>query len=144
MPWLRKLRAVSVIALTWGLIWLPMGVAVGVMENHRGADFIPSPTWFSMAFALWGAVSGALFAFLLMLSETGRKLAELPLIRVAIWGGLGCLSLPLVITGIDLASGPWTFSTYDWLPVLVALAVSAALGAMCAAGTVALVRRPST
>ena len=142
MTWLRRLRAVGVIAVVWGLIWLPMGIVVGVVENTREVDFLPSPTWYSLAFALWGVSSGAVFALLLMLSESGSKLSELSLVRVAVWGGVGCLSLPFVVTVLDLASGNWSYNTYDWLLTLVVLAVSALLGAICAAGTVAMLRRP--
>jgi hypothetical protein len=131
--------------MAWALIWLPAGIAFGLVSNAGPRTDVvgPTVTWFAIAFLVWGAVTGAGFAVLLTLVESGRSVAALSLGRVSVWGALGCMTLPIAITGFDIATGPWSLSSYDWIPVLVVLAVSAVLGGACAAGTVAAVRRGS-
>jgi hypothetical protein len=139
-----------VIAIAWGLIWLPVGIAFGLTSNaDRGTDvpgqidYIdgPSVAWFAIAWTLWGTVSGALFAFLLAFTESGRSVTTLSTWRISVWGALGCMAIPFALTIFDITTGPWAFWSYDWLPAVLVLGVSALLGAVCAAGTLAVVRR---
>jgi len=139
---IRRLRAVVVIAGAWALIWLPAGIAVGLIMNAGPPTDVRGPptTWFSIAFAIWGAASGALFAVLLSLVEAGRTIANLSLGRVGLWGAVGSMALPIAITVFDIATGPWSLGSYDWWPVFLVLALSAVIGGACAAGTFAAVR----
>jgi hypothetical protein len=133
MGWGRRFRAIVVVAAMWAVVWLPIGIGLGVLSNDYSK--------FAVAWTVWGAVSGGVFAILLMLTESGRSIRELSLGRVAVWGALGCMTLPLAFTALAIASGPWVFWHYDWITYALILGMSAALGAVCAAGTVAAVRR---
>ena len=140
---LRRLRAVATTAFFWALVWLPMGIVLGLIGNvGPRSDLMPPPiVWFATAWMVWGAVSGAVFAVLLSVAESGRTPATLSLFRSGLWGAVGCMTVPAAVTIIDLFRGPWSVRSYDWSLTALVLALRALLGGVCAAGTVALVRR---
>ena len=140
---MHKVRAVLVIALVWACLWLPLGIAVGVLANSgEPTDIVPPPfVFFPIVLAGWGGFSGAMFALLLALTERGRSLGTLSLMRVSLWGALGCISVPLLFTVYDVLTRSWLLVIDDSLPTLIALGGSAVLGALCAGGTLAAVRR---
>ncbi len=135
---LRKLRAVTVIALTWALIWLLVGVVLAILDFFGPhGDFGGTPIWFyPVVWTTWGAISGGLFALVLSFTESGKTVSSVSLGRISAWGALGCITLPMI-----LVSFAWDL---DWLAKFVIVAFSAILGAVCAAGTVAAVRRETT
>lgn len=146
---LRKLRAALVIAGIWAIVWMPMGLALALYAGSRSprpTDLFARPAsvpLFVSAWTVWGAMSGALFAFILGLAERRRTLASLSLARTVAWGAIGCMTLPAVLTVVDVLGTPAGLRGYTWRFPLAVLAVSAGLGAACAAATVALARRPT-
>jgi len=87
---------------------------------------------------LWGAVSGGIFAIVLMFAERRRSLLELATARVALWGAVGSLALPAALmVRDDFVRGVLIEGRLVFLP----LALIAALGAACAAGTLRIARR---
>jgi hypothetical protein len=75
------------------------------------------------------------------IAERRRSLETLSLARIAVWGAVGAMTLPAVLTLGDVAgSAPG----YGWRFPALALSVSAALGAACAATTVVIARRAAT
>jgi len=144
---LRRLRAGLAIAITWALVWLPIGLGLAVYADARPpqpSDVIRRPVsmaLFVTAWTAWGWISGGVFALILRMVERRRSLVDLSLGRTAVWGALGSMTVPAVLTLNDLLSMPVSFRLYDWQFVLVALSLSAALGAGCAVATLGLARR---
>ena len=136
----RRLRGVLGTALIWALVWLPIGVVLLLWRNSRDIECFYCPPALSVLgiWTGWGAVSGAVFATVLMIAERRHALAELSIGRIAVWGALGALSAPLAITVAEVMQpGPYTDLTFT----AGVLGLSALLGAGCASGTVALARR---
>jgi len=146
---LRKLRAALVIAGIWAIVWMPMGLALALYAGSRSpqpTDVLARPVSvpvFVSAWTMWGGMSGALFAFILGLAERRRTLASLSRVRTVAWGAIGCVTLPAVLTVVDALGTPAGLRGYGWRFPVAALAVSAGLGAACAAATLALARRPT-
>jgi len=146
---LRKLRAALVIACVWAVVWMPIGLGLALYASSRApkpGDVIFRPVslpLFVSAWSAWGAVSGALFAFILGFAERRRRVGTLSRVRSALWGALGCMTVPAGLTLIDALRTPPGVRGYGWGFPLAALAVSAGLGAICAVLTLALARRPS-
>lgn len=105
-----------------------------------------APFWdwfplFLLRWTLWGAVSGGVFAIVLMIAERRRSLAELSFTRTALWGALGSLSLPAAVMARDaIQSGVLIEGRLLLLPVML----TAGLGAACAAGTLRIARQSRT
>jgi hypothetical protein len=109
---LRRLRATLIIALTWALVWLPMGFALALYAGSRPpqpSDVISRPVAlpaFVTAWTIWGAISGGVFAFVLTVTERRRTIETLSTARTAVWGALGAVALPLVLVALDLVRTP--------------------------------------
>jgi hypothetical protein len=141
----RRLRGVLVAALIWAIVWLPLGLALPWLRRRPPDQCVYCPPGFVIRFltlwTLWGALSGAIFAVVLAIAERRHTLAELSFARVAVWGAIGSLALPAALTILDVVRA--TFPSERRF-VLIALGIAAALGAGCAAGTLALARRAAT
>jgi hypothetical protein len=126
-------------------VWFPLGLALPWLRRRPLNQCVYCPPDFVIRFltiwTLWGALSGAIFAVVLAIAERSHTLAELSFARVAVWGAIGSLALPAGLTIADLVR---TAFPSEWRFVLIALAIAAALGAGCAAGTLALARRVPT
>ena len=128
---LRRLRGIIGTGLTWaaGCVAIMGGVtAVG------GWLQIPMAQWgvfFSQIpiYATFGFIMGSGFAGILSLIERHKRLADLSLPRVALWGGFGGIVL---LGGVSLVYG---------LPNLVSWLVITFLSAGFASGSVALAKR---
>lgn len=131
------------------MAWMPLGLALSLYAGLRApepSDIISRPVslpLFVSVWTVWGGMSGALFALLLGFAERRRTLGNLSRARTAVWGALGCMTLPAALTLVDVLQTPAGLRGYGWRFPLTALAVSAALGAACAAATLALARRPT-
>ena len=142
----RKIRGVFGSALVWGLAFLPIALALGIYRAVTLELDIPTPPSFRIkaflvvaaSYTLWGAFSGGVFGLVLALVERRRSIDDLSTWRVAIWGAFGAISLPLLFTLLLFISEGEVF--FGW-PATILLAVSSALGATCAAGTLAVARR---
>jgi len=135
---LRKLRGILGTGLTWaagwgalfGGMWAALGSPFGaVLEAVAGGAFL-------------GAFAGGSFAVILSIAERRRTLGELSLRRVALWGGIGGMTLILLLSPLALfrlleAGLPIS----AMLQFLIPLGISGALGAGFASGSVALAKR---
>ena len=140
---IRKIRAVLVIAVLWGLAWLPVGLLLGIRNQRLVDRMIPSPPnlWLRSVvdLVLWMAASGALFSVVLGFAEAGRSVANLSRLRAALWGAVGCAMVAVLYTAYDVARRPYSWRDNLALTPLAVL-IFGVLGAICAVGTLALVR----
>lgn len=124
--YLRKLRAVVGIGATWGILWAAIGTAIALVIGVVDPDSIDpgeSALVIAAIFGLIGFISGAGFATLLSFAESRKRILDLSLIRVALWGILGSAAFPLLA------------GKYDQLLIFCPL------GAVFSAASVAIVRR---
>ena len=132
-------------ALIWAIVWIPLGLVLPWLRRRPPDQCVYCPPGFVIRFltlwTLWGALSGAIFAVVLAIAERRHTLAELSFARVAVWGAMGSLALPAALTILDVVRAT---SPSEWRFVFIALGIAAALGAGCAAGTLALARRAAT
>ena len=119
---LRRLRGVIGTGLTWAIGWAGFSAVVGAIF---GAYSVPR---LALVGAFTGLIAGGAFAVILSITERRRRLEDLSLWRMALWGGLGGFLVAAAFSG----SGGliWDF-----------VATMAFLGAVSSAGTVAVARR---
>ncbi len=136
---LRKLRGLLGVGVTWGAVWAVVGSVVGVVYGLVAPDLWqwgnPILDW-TLGMGMYGFVSGVGFGKLLALAEGRRRLDELSLPRVAMWGVLGSAAVPLLFAAAGLFS-----VTTTWVDVVSAMGLTALLGGLSAPGAIALARR---
>lgn len=142
---LRRLRAIAVTAVLWGLAWGALGVVFGTVAWILGpgvGNIVILPRFLAnqvLFWGLWGGISGGAFATLLALGERRHSLDELRGLRIAGWGALGGMLIPLgVYLLLTLRGGP-IFGALR--PTVIAASLAGLLGAGLAAGQLALARR---
>ena len=143
---LHRIRAALVIGILWSLVWAPVGAALGAYE-HQTSDFsllMPTPLLdtvmrFALGWGFIGAISGFLFALALALAERGRTVATLSMGRVALWGGVGALILPLIGFLVLLRIFGSHGMDIEFIPILSVVG----LGAACSTTMLWLGRRGS-
>lgn len=143
MTLLTRVRALALTAALWAAAWLPAGVLVGLFEYFRRAH-APGTllSYIAVAvrdWALFGAISGAVFAFLVAVAERARRLGELSVGRFVLWGVVGALAAPATILVVLLMRYDGGSVTVDW-PIL---AFACAWGGASAAATLVAARRPT-
>lgn len=133
MQWLRRLRGMAGMGITWALIWAIVGG--GVMEgivDPRGEILDMWP----QTLAIPGFLSGVAFAALLAVVARRRRFEELSLPRFAAWGA----AAGALLGGLALGAG-----IFPAVPALLRAAVvlgpMTLLNAASAAGTLAVARR---
>jgi hypothetical protein len=132
---LRKLRGIIGTGLTWAVGWAAGWAAVGV---GFGVPF-GSLVGIAVNGALIGFIAGGSFATILSIAERHRTLDQLSLRRVALWGFLGGVALPLFFSPRLLGAGlPFRMVVTTFI---LPTGVSGLLGAGFAAGSVALARQ---
>jgi hypothetical protein len=145
MSLLRRIRGIVGSALLWGCAWagvgLLFGVAVWLLRDPAAFLF---PVWRFVAlqglfWGIWGSVSGAVFASLLIVAERNSTISTLSTRRLAGWGALGGFFLPLASYGVLLVTrGPVIGAL---IPTAIAATIAGLLGAGMAAGHLSLARR---
>ena len=131
----------------WGLAWLPIGIALALYADSQPpqpSDLLARPVsipFFVAAWTVWGAISGAVFALVLALTERRGTVETLSAARTALHGAIAAVSLPLLLTGIDLVRTSPGLLGYSWRFPLLILIGSAGAGAACATATLRLARR---
>jgi hypothetical protein len=88
---------------------------------------------------IWGTVSGAVFANLLIVAERRSTLSTLSMRRIATWGALGGVFLPLLSYAMLVLTGGPVIGAL--VPTAIAAAIASLLGAGMAAGHLSLARR---
>ncbi len=97
---LRRLRGALGIGVTWAVSWAGIGLILGViLRVLRPQDFDEGESIGKavMIFGVIGFLSGLGFSLLLSLGERRGSVNELSLWRVAIWGLLGGVGIPLLM-----------------------------------------------
>ncbi len=128
--WLKRIRGVIGMGLTWAVGWLGLGTILMLPLVAFGL-----PASALIAGALWfggvGLMAGAVFSVVLQIAEGKRTFSELSLPRFAVWGAVGgsLMAIPFIPT----------FSTVPL--ALINVGIAGLLAAGSAAGTLALARR---
>ena len=137
---LRRLRGIIGTAITWGLGW---GAAAAVLQlfgfgltsGLGGSAFLGS---------ILGFMAGGSFAVMLTVGDGRRRLDQLSLGRVGLWGAIGGIAVaywlnsPIAWSALFELPGPFIYGA------LVTFVPPCLLGAGFAAGSVALARRTDT
>jgi hypothetical protein len=139
--WLRRIRGVVGMGLTWAAAWALAGILIGV-----GSVLTPGLPWDAFfavfdaplpALGVPGFFGGALYALVLGVAARKRRIDELRTSRAAVWGALAGLvlgALPL------LAASPLSPVGPPWLLWGAVLGTLATLSAASAAGSLVLAR----
>jgi hypothetical protein len=134
MRFLKRLRGALGMGLTWAVAWAVIGG--GVMEGIVDPDGRILDMW-PQTLAIPGFVGGVLFSGMLWVSAGRRRFEELSLSRFGILGGATGAVLGALAVALGLAAGALPL----WLRVAAIAAPATVLGAVSAAGTLALARR---
>ena len=134
---LRRLRGLLGVGVTWGTLWGAIGAGIGFVLGALNPALWtfenPIVLW-GLGMAAYGFVSGVGFGTLLSLRESSKRLRDLSLKRVALWGVLGSAAVPLLFLGFFEAGT-------TVIDILGAMGVTAMLGGTFAPGAVAIARR---
>ena len=140
---LRRVRGVFVTGILWAFVWGFLGCGV-VLTQVIPQSRPPEPSLARLIllaltfFGAWGAVSGSLFAIALAMAERQRRIEDLSMKRVALWGAIGGAAIPAMGTAASILGGAASRLQAD---LAVIFAITALLGALCASATLALARR---
>lgn len=144
---LRRLRGIGGIALTWSLIWAGLGAAIviGRLVLYGSPFVVTRPAILTTAltvaavYGIYGFEVGMLFGSVLALAERRRTIEQLNAWRIAGWGAVAGAAVPLATTALVLLSGGGRFA--DTVSTSI---IAASLGAMCASGTLKIARAGSS
>ena len=125
--WMRRVRGAIGIGLTWGAAWSVVGMI------PRWVLGINADAPFPIIFGVLGFFAGVLFSAVLALTERSRRLEEMSVPRFAALGATG---------GLLLSAFFAKAASLDLGDVLLVAPVFALASAACAAGSIALAKRP--
>lgn len=95
--WVRHLRRAVLLALTWAVLWAPLGVLTGFIMDPN--DTLDEP-WPALG-AYPGFLCGLVFAVVLAIAARHRRLGELSPSRAGSWGALsGLLVMAPIFSGL--------------------------------------------
>ena len=136
--WIRKLRGIVGIGAVWGIPFMTLGFAIGVLAVIGDVLPLSQLAPVILRFGVLGFLLGGGFAGVLTLADGRKTFEELTPGRAALWGALTGASLITVwglywmgVDGFDVTLARWVSVT----------GVYAALTAGLGAGTVALAKR---
>ena len=135
MSFLRRLRGVAGTAVTWATSWGLLGAGLHAFALLMGWNGFLSNAWSMdiLGHAAMGLLGGGVFSAGLLLTERGRSLQNLSIVRSAIWGALaglgGATAVFAILGGIGALPDLW-----------MALVAGAGLGMGGGAGMSALAR----
>src|SRR5688572_18627016 len=96
-PWLGRIRRALFTALTWAVVWAPLGVLIGMIVDPDGSMDEP---WVAVG-AYPGFLCGVVFSAVLGITDSRRRFDDLSLSRAGTWGGVsGLLVIVLPFTGV--------------------------------------------
>jgi len=139
--WLRRLRGVFGMGLTWAVAWFGAGAILGAatLVSLGGAAALSGALGFlaynALVAAGGGFVVGAAFSGVLGIAEGRRRFDQMSLPRFAGWGAMGGALVGALQLTINIFPA-FGFPMSEFLLVAYGL-----LGAGCAAGSLALARR---
>lgn len=132
--WLRRIRDVALMALTWAVAWAPIGVLLGLIVDPDGSM---DEMWVAVG-GYPGFLSGAVFSAVLGGTKGCRRFDEFPVSRV---GALGAASGVLVGSlPFALLASNQTASPFGWLVGSLVFGSIVLLSAVSAAGSLALAK----
>jgi hypothetical protein len=131
--WLRRIRGAVLMGLTWAVVWAPIAVLIGMIVDPDGSM---DEMWPAIG-AYPGFLCGVIFSAVLAIAARRRRLDELSLARVGAWGALAGLLLGMV----PFVVGEPTSDRPLWLLGAVFICSTTVLGAVSAAGSLAIARR---
>lgn len=138
MKWLRKLRAMLGMGITWGVAGFGIGLPLSlVVLPFQG---VPLTLAFmvesALQLAVFGVFAGTGFGAILAAAERKRSFDDLSLPRVGLWGALAGSLFPVVTLLVD---GALSLEAIRWnLPVF---GMTIAVGAGLSAGTLWIARK---
>jgi len=127
--WVRRVRGAIGIGLTWGAGWSVVGMI------PRWVLGINADAPFPLIFGVLGFFAGVLFSAVLALTERSRRLEEMSIPRFAALGATG---------GLLLSAFFAKAASLDLGDVLLVAPAFALASAVCAAGSIALAKRPAS
>jgi hypothetical protein len=137
----RRVRAFLGVMTTWGVVFsaislvsfTAMLLVTDIPRHILGFHNLPAIV---LRGFLAGALSGGLFAALLMGRERSNSVSTMSIRRVAAWGFLGAATLPFLT--VAAVGG---FAILPLVTVLTSSLVSGTIGSAIAASTIAIARR---
>jgi hypothetical protein len=132
--WLRRVRGALLMGLTWAVVWMPVGLLLGLILDPDGSMDEP---WIAVG-TFPGFLSGVIFSVVLGIAAGRSKLHELSVAKVAGWGAVAGLligSLPFVLGD----QGPDVERV--WLLPIVVITTITVLSSASAAASLALAKK---
>jgi hypothetical protein len=119
----------------WAGIGAGIGLVIGIVEPDVWRWSNPIIEW-AYGIGLYEFVSGVGFGTLLSLKEGRKRLFDLSLGRVALWGLLGSAAVPVIFSML----GVFGVAGASVVDIIEAMVVTGFLGGMFAPGSVAIAR----
>ena len=119
----------------WAGIGAGIGLVIGIVEPDVWRWSNPIIEWV-YGMGLYGFVSGVGFGTLLSLKEGRKRLFDLSLGRVALWGLLSSAAVPVIFSML----GVFGVAGASVVDIIEAMVVTGFLGGMFAPGSVAIAR----
>ena len=134
MTWLRHIFRAALMAVTWGVLWAPLGVMMGMIVDPN--DSLDEP-WIALG-AYPGFLCGLAFCAVLATAAGRHRLAELSPSRAGAWGALsGLLVMVVPMTGF-LGTPNTEHPLWQWRFLIAGSVIL--LSSISAAGAVLLAR----
>jgi hypothetical protein len=137
---ISRIRAIVIIAILWAVAWLPLALLFSWLDLSSAS---PSAIEFLrrvLFYCMWGGIMGAAFALLLAFAGSGQQGETLTMPRTIVVGTLAGMVPPALWLGTSAVRDQ--YFGYDWT-ILLLLAATGIMGAVCACGTLLLSRRGS-
>jgi hypothetical protein len=112
-----------------------MGLIIGIVDPDAWRLTSPILDW-AYGIGVYGFVSGVSFGALLSLKEGRKRLFDLSLGRVPLWGLLGSAAVPALMA----MSGPLP-TGFTTVQIVEAMVMTGFLGGIFAPGSIAIARR---
>ena len=129
----QRILGTVITGLIWGAAWALAGVLLKIADPHRSVDEL----WLGPEIGIYpGFIAGVLFSAALWVAGGRRRLDEMPIPKVIAGGAMAGLfvgALPFVINQ-PAGNAPL------WLVCAVVIGSMTLLGALSAAGSLALAR----
>ena len=136
---LRRLRGLAGVGVTWGAMWAGIGAGIGliieIVEPDAWRWTNPVLDW-AYGMGLYGFVSGIGFGTLLSLKEGRKRLFDLSLGRVVLWGLVGSAAVPIIFSMLGVLG----VAGASLVEVIEVIMVTGFLGGTFASGSVAIAR----